>query len=148
MASKTADRQPATEIAPWEPWRAMFDTHPRLASMLQTLQFGNNGEHEPGGELEETDDAFILELDLPGVAKDDIVVDVVGRRLTVRATRVEKERDGMLRHSTRVTGSFAYELGLPSPIEEGAVTAALDGGVLTVRMPKSSDAKSTRIPVT
>jgi HSP20 family protein len=148
MASKTADRQPATEITKWEPWREMFDTYPRLAPMLQALRLGNAGEHEPGGDLEETDEAFILELDLPGVAKDDIVVDVSGRRVAVRATRTDKKRDGTLRHSTRVTGSFAYELRLPTAVEDGAVTASLDGGVLTVRMPKAKDAKSTRVPIT
>jgi len=101
----------------------------------------------PGGDLHETDDAFTVELDLPGVNKGDIKIDIVGRRFMVHGSTTVKEHLGVPRHSTRMTGSFRYEAVLPLPIDEKAVTAALKDGVLTITMPKSTTTKPTHIEV-
>lgn len=53
----------------------------------------------------------------------------------------------MLRHTTRTTGSFAYEIALPTAVDDKNVTAALAEGVLKVHLPKAGGAKSTRIPI-
>ena len=53
----------------------------------------------------------------------------------------------MLRHTTRVTGSFSYEAVLPAPVDEKKVTAVLADGVLTITMPKATEAKTTHITV-
>jgi HSP20 family protein len=66
----------------------------------------------------------------------------------VRGTRAEKERPGVMRHSSRVTGSFAYEATLPAEVDEKATTAELTDGVLTIRLPKASGAKTNRVPIT
>jgi HSP20 family protein len=101
----------------------------------------------PDAEIEETDDAFIVELDLPGVKKKDITIDVTGRRLSVRGRRVEKERRGLLRHSTRTVGEFSYELTLPVPVDEKGVKATYDDGVLRIELPKQTDSRTTRVAV-
>jgi hypothetical protein len=107
----------------------MFPWNTRLGQLFDNMW--HTAAHEglaPGAELEETDDGFTLEMDLPGVAKDDITIDVLGRRMAVRGTRKEKERSGAMRHSTRVTGSFAYEvmcqpMWMRRPQPRGSVTA-------------------------
>ncbi|GAA2481603.1 Hsp20/alpha crystallin family protein [Terrabacter carboxydivorans] len=102
----------------------------------------------PGGELRETDDAFTLELDVPGVDKKDIEIDFSGRRLSVRGTKTtEKEGQGTLRHTTRTSGSFTYEAVLPVAVDEKAVTASLADGVLMVTMPKATEAKTTHVEI-
>ena len=45
-----------------------------------------------------------------------------------------------MRHSTRVTDSFAYEVILPADLDEKATTARLSDGVLTIKLPKASSA--------
>ena len=142
------EKHPSTELIHWNGWPAMFAWKSRLNQLLDNRLHLHADEFSPGGELEETDDSFILELDLPGVAKDEITIDVTGRRVSVHGDRTEKERTGVLRHSTRTTGSFAYEFTLPTPVDDSAVTAALNDGVLTVRMPKASGAKTTRVSIT
>ena len=52
-----------------------------------------------------------------------------------------------MRHSTRVTGRFAYEVILPADVDEKATTAQLNDGVLTVRLPKATGAKTSRVPI-
>jgi HSP20 family protein len=126
----------------------MFPWNTRLGQLFDNMW--HTAAHEglaPGAELEETDDGFTLEMDLPGVAKDDITIDVLGRRMAVRGTRKEKERRGVMRHSTRVTGSFAYEVLLPADVDEKATTAQLSDGVLTIKLPKTSGAKTNRVPI-
>ncbi|HVX44751.1 MAG TPA: Hsp20/alpha crystallin family protein [Mycobacteriales bacterium] len=101
----------------------------------------------PATQLEETDAEYVLELDLPGVDKKDIDVAITGRSVAIRGNRVEKRRTGLLRHTTRSTGSFAYEITLPTPFADNGVTAMLDKGVLTVRVPKRSDVKPIHIHI-
>lgn len=106
------------------------------------------GDFAPGGELRETDDAFTLELDVPGVDKKDITIDFSGRRLSVRGTKTtEKEGRGTLRHTTRTSGTFVYEAILPVPVDDKAVRASISDGVLLVTMPKAGEAKTTHIEI-
>ena len=106
------------------------------------------GDVAPGGELRETDDAFMLELDVPGVDKKDITIDFSGRRLSMRGTKTtEREGQGTLRHTTRTPGSFSYEAVLPVAVDEKAVTACLTDGVLMVTMPKATEAKTTHVEI-
>jgi HSP20 family protein len=145
----TARPASGTELQHWHPFSEMFPWNARLGQLFENMShLSGHEDYAPGGELEESDDGFVLELDLPGVAKEDITIDVTGRRVSVRGNRVEKERSGVMRHSTRVTGSFAYELSLPAEVDEKGATAKLTDGVLTVRLPKAGGAKTNRVPVT
>ena len=102
----------------------------------------------PGAEIEETDDTFNLDIELPGVAKKDISIDVTGRRVSVHGERAEKQRDGVLRHTTRTTGRFAYELTLPAAVDSDHTTAELSQGVLSIRLPKARSERAAHITVT
>lgn len=149
MSTNTPSR--STELrrrTPWEEFSLAPWSH-RMRELMEDVFQGLPAgvDFAPGGELQETDDAFMVELDLPGVDKKDVNIEMSDRRLTVRGERVVKEKDGVLRHSTRVTGTFSYEAILPCPIDEAKVSAVLTDGVLTITMPKASEAKSTHITV-
>ena len=51
----------------------------------------------PLADVEETDEAYLVEVELAGVKGDDIQVEVAGRRLSVSGERKERERVGILR---------------------------------------------------
>ena len=95
-----------------------------------------DGFSTPLGDLEELDDAWLLRVELPGVKRDDIDLQVAGRRLVIRAQRKETERKGILRRSTRTTGRYYVEVTLPGEVDPDGVEANLDDGVLTVRVAK------------
>jgi len=101
----------------------------------------------PLADVEETDDAYIVDLDLPGVDKDDIDIEVTGRRLVVSGERKEKERTGLLRRQTRTVGQFRYEVTLPDEVNGEGVDANLNDGVLHLRVPKTEGGKRRRIEV-
>jgi HSP20 family protein len=110
--------------------------------------FSRIGAFTPLADVEETDDAYVAEIELPGIASDDLSVEVAGRRLTVTGERKEKERVGILRKRTRTVGRFHYEVLLPGDVDEENVQASLEAGVLTVRVPKPVSQRPRRIPVT
>ncbi len=107
-----------------------------------------SGAFTPLADLEETDEAYLAEIELPGVKLEDLSVEVAGRRLTVTGERKERERVGILRRRTRTVGRFHYEVLLPGEVDEEGVTASLHGGVLTVVVPKPASERPRRIPVT
>jgi HSP20 family protein len=103
----------------------------------------------PLGDVMETPDAYVVDIDLPGVSRDDINVEFDGHELLITGELKEKERTGILRRRTRRIGRFEYRAMLPrdANVDENAVEATLDEGVLTVRIPKNEAAKPRRIEV-
>jgi HSP20 family protein len=106
-----------------------------------------DGGFVPVADLEETDDAYIIEVELPGVNKGDIDVSLSGRRLTIAGERKEKERIGVLRRRVRSMGRFRYEVLLPGDVDEDSVEAKLSDGVLTVRIAKRSGDKLRHVEI-
>jgi HSP20 family protein len=98
-------------------------------------------------DIEETDDSYLLEVELPGVKLEDVDLQVDQGRLQLTGERRTRERVGFLRHRTRTTGRFALDVTLPAPVDSDAVHASLDHGVLTVVIPKAEQARRRRIPI-
>jgi HSP20 family protein len=101
----------------------------------------------PLADVTETDDAYVVEIEVPGVDRKDLTVEAVGGELRVSGEIVEKEKVGWLRHRTRHVGQFAYRTTLPADIDTDDISADLADGVLTVRVPKTEAAKPRRISV-
>jgi HSP20 family protein len=101
----------------------------------------------PLADLEEDDDGYVLEVELPGVKKKDITIEFDEGRLVITGERQERKRTGWLRRQDRSWGLFRYEVTLPESVDEEQLEATLDDGVLTVRVPKSTSAKRRRIEV-
>lgn len=143
-------RRDESEASLWEPFAELNRLNHHLARYLERwndLPSLGSG-FTPLADLEETDDAYLVEIELPGVKRDDISVEVTGRRLTVSGERKERERVGILRRRTRTVGRFHYEVVLPGDVEEEGVSASMDEGVLTLRVPKAASERPRRIPVT
>lgn len=105
---------------------------------------GFPGEVSPRIDVRETDKTIEIEAELPGVAEDDLNVEIVNNTLTIRGEkRHEKrdERDGEYRYVERSYGSFSRTIPLPYDIDPDAVDAAFKNGVLTVSLPKPAEAQ-------
>ena len=101
----------------------------------------------PLADLEETDDSYLLEVELPGISRRDVDLQLDDSRLVLTAQRVERERTGLLRHRTRTTGRLALAVTLPPDVDGDGVHADLDRGVLTVVIPKARHARRRHIPI-
>jgi HSP20 family protein len=98
-------------------------------------------------DIEETDDAYVVEADLPGVKRQDVNIELVGNELTVTGEIKERERKGALRRQRRRVGRFEYGVVLPDHVDDDKVEASLSDGVLTVRVPKAERAQRRKIEV-
>lgn len=143
-------RRNREETVRFDPFAEFSRIQEQLASYLDRWSRGPGlpeGAFTPLADLEETDDAWVAELELPGVDKDDVSIEASGSRLVVSGERREKERVGKLRHRTRSVGQFYFELTVPYDIDPDRVTASLDDGVLTVRVPKPVGTEPRRVPI-
>lgn len=102
----------------------------------------------PLADLEETDDSYVLEVELPGTSRQNVELHVDDSRLVLTAQRTERERVGLLRHRTRTTGRFALAVTLPSDVETEHVRADIEHGVLTIVIPKAPHSRRRHIPIT
>ncbi|MCF6733642.1 Hsp20/alpha crystallin family protein [Blastococcus sp. KM273129] len=134
-------------VAGWDPFRELDELTQRVNSLWETGLNGDLHGWAPLADVEETDDAYVVEIDLPGVKRDDIDIQLTDRQLTVSGEIKEKERTGILRRRTRRVGQFQYSVTLPADVDPDKVTAHLDDGVLTVRVPKPEQAKPRRIQI-
>jgi len=149
-------RQSGTLVARrGDPYREMEDFYDRLGQMWQTF-YGEAGLTGRGGrttpwsaqaDIEETDDAFVVDLDLPGVRTDDIRLELRDNNLHVTGEHKEKDRVGVLRRQTRRVGEFEYVVTLPGEINPDRVEATLREGVLTIQLGKAASARPRRIEV-
>jgi HSP20 family protein len=134
----------------WDPLAELDQLNRRLAGYLDLWRQGPSlfdGLFTPPADVEETGDAYLVDIELPGVRKQDLDIEIAGRRLTVRGERKEKERVGILRRRERTVGRFQYEVTLPGNVDEDGINANLDEGVLTVRVPKPASERPRRIEV-
>jgi HSP20 family protein len=116
------------------------DTADQVLNRLQALQ----KEH-----LIDLEDAFVLEAELPGFTTEDLDIELVEDRLTLRGERKapSEVKEEQYRRHERAYGRFERSFLLPAVIERDHVTAEMHHGVLTLRLPKSDLAKPKRIPI-
>ena len=138
------------EVTRWDPVAEIERLNRQIANYLESwrqLPSFLGDEFVPIADVEETDDAYVVDLELPGVKKDDVEIEIAGRRLTVTGERRERQRVGIFRRRSRVTGRFRYEITLPGDVDDDHVEANLDEGVLTVRIAKPASQRARRIPI-
>lgn len=141
-----------SDVARWDPLRELERVHRQLTDVLDDWRPFSSGAggalgFRPLADIEEQDDAYVVEIELPGVRREHVDIEISGRRLTVRGERREKERAGILRKRERIVGRFDYEVLLPGDVDDTSIDARLDEGVLTVRLPKPESERPRRIDI-
>jgi HSP20 family protein len=102
----------------------------------------------PPVDLFEDENAFTLQVELPGVDRDKIEVEVTHEELVIRGERpFLKPEAGNIVHSERAYGQFQRSFRLGVPVQNNAVEASFKDGILSVRLPKTESVKPRRIEV-
>lgn len=102
----------------------------------------------PPVDIQETDDAYVVEADVPGVRPEDVTIELAGRELRITGEYGTEEGDGDGdAQRIRRTGRFDYRITLPGEVDSEATTANLENGVLRLRLPKASASRRQRITV-
>jgi HSP20 family protein len=103
----------------------------------------------PAVDIEETEEAYLIKVELPEVRKEDVKVSVQNGILTLQGERrMEKEKkDRKVHRVERFYGNFVRSFALPDEVEAQDVSAEFKDGMLYVRMGKSEKAKPRSIEV-
>ena len=101
----------------------------------------------PLADLRELEDAYVIEAELPGIKREDIDVEIGEDGIVISGETREEERKGTLHRGTRRTGRFEYRATLPGRVDADGAKASLEGGVLTVRLPKAEDASTRHVDI-
>lgn len=99
---------------------------------------------QPAMDLSEHNDAYIVKMDLPGLDKSDIAIDVRDNVLTVTGKHresVEQKKGGRMLVQERSLNEFSREVMLPSGVAADQVAAEYKDGTLTITLPKTEKDK-------
>jgi HSP20 family protein len=133
----------------WRPLRELEDLYAEMDRFAQALIGGpTDGRWMPTGDVIETDGAYIVEIELPGVRSEDVDVQLNGNELVVAGELKERKCEGLFRRRRRRVGEFEYRVTLPGDLQQSDVEASLAHGVLRVHVPKAHSSTSRKIAVT
>lgn len=117
-----------------DPFGSFFSDAPVIHAPM------NQGEWKPKCDITETTTALKVYLDLPGVSKQDvqIEIDAHGAHMTISGTSVliTAEEDEKYHHTERNLGNFSRTFRVPKRCDTQQITAAMENGVLMVTVPK------------
>jgi len=97
----------------------------------------------------EKDDAYMVKATVPGIDPNDLEITYTNKILTIQGElKNENVQEGERFHiCERFSGKFYRQLRLPMPVQEDAISANYENGVLTLTLPKSEELKPKRISV-
>jgi HSP20 family protein len=134
-----------TVIRRWDPFREMEDVYGRMSMLMQ--DYFRDQPPSALADIEETDDGFIVELDLPGVRPDHINLELRDSELRLTGELKEREHAGVLRRKARRVGEFEHVIALPGEVDPEQVEATLHDGVLTVQLAKATANQPRKIEI-
>jgi HSP20 family protein len=135
-----------------DPSRAFEDIYDRMGQLVNVaLADPGTGwlaelPWSPPAEVSETENAYIVAVELPGVHKDQISVELQDWEVIITGEATDQVK-GRRHRSSRRTGRFEYRAMLPGDVNPEGVLAQLADGVLTVTVPKSETARPREIEV-
>lgn len=134
-------------LSPWTGFRDLENHLERIFHGVETPS--GSGSWMPPVDIHETDDAYVLQADLPGMKKEDIDVQIVEDQITLRGSRTREDRSESkgYRRYERAEGKFERSFRIRGGVDATKVEAKFEHGVLTVTLPKPEEAKPRQIEV-
>lgn len=128
----------------------VFDDFDRIANVLTKNTYTNPVGFQPTCDINEDKDHYFVSIDLPGVKKEDIKIELQGTTLHISGERQraldEDDPETILRQE-RVYGKFERTFQLPTSINVDEIEAHYENGVLNIALPKLEKAKGRSIQI-
>lgn len=141
----------------WDPFRELEDVSSRLNRIFgrplgragQDNEMLATADWMPSVDISETDAAYLIKGEIPGVRKEDVKVTLQDGLLTIQGERKqEKEEKNKKFHRVECSyGNFVRSFRVPDDADESAVKAEFKDGMLNVTLPKSAKAKPKSVDV-
>jgi HSP20 family protein len=134
---------------PLDTMAAMEEHMNRMFDDFNGTGFHREGAWTPTVDLLEEDNRYLILADLPGMAREDIEIDLDAGTLTLKGVRKgldESEKEKYYRRE-RARGCFARRFGMPATVDPDSVKASFKDGVLTIEIPKPEAAKTRKVAI-
>jgi HSP20 family protein len=136
----------------WEPFRELAALQNEMSRLTNGLLQGEGQSTQhwvPTADVWETDAEVIYAFDLPGTREDKISVELEDGALTISGEREREQKveDGNYFRFERRFGSFTRTIGLPQGVDEDAVSAKYENGVLEVHVKKPEQPKPRKVEI-
>lgn len=134
-------------IRRWDPLRDLLSLQERMNRLFEESlsrwrpdesPFAT-GNWSPSADVYETSDAFVVQMELPGLSEDDVEVEVEGDRVTLRGERQMSvdTRPECFHRMERSYGSFCRSFSFGEAVEAARMQAELKDGLLRIDLPKA-----------
>lgn len=139
----------------WQPFREMQDVQREMNRLFEdmlapsTRGHGLSAAFSPAVELEETEEAYQLKLEVPGLEPSDLDIEVTAEAVSIkgeRKTETKEENGGVTRTEFRY-GQFQRVIPLPGRINNQNVSADYKNGILHLSLPKAEEEKNRVVKV-
>jgi len=141
----------------WNPLQDLMVLQDRMNRLFEdATQRRNQAETNAGDEFEradwtpaadiyETESGFLIAMDLPGIRRETLELDVDENRLVVKGTR--EMAQSKQHRMERPRGKFLRTFSVPGSVDEGRIAAEYKDGVLQISLPKRTEQKAKKIDI-
>ncbi len=145
-------------VVRWSPIRDIMSVRDEMNRLFGEVFGRTNGGQEgswfsgawtPPVDIYETDEALILQVELPGLSKDEVSVELKDNTLVLRGERKHSHevKEENYQRMERTYGAFQRSFVLPATVDQNRVMASFKDGVLELKLPKAEVAKPKRIAI-
>ena len=99
----------------------------------------------PPVNIRENENAYVVEARIPGLAKEDVSVELEGRKLTIKGEH--KRAEAQYGREERASGKFERVITFKHALAQNGINAEVKDGILTVTLPKAEEAKPRKIEI-
>lgn len=143
-------------IIRWDPFRDLVSLREKMNRLFEDAVTARGEERDmisstwaPSVDIYETENAIIMNAEVPGIDEKDIEIKIEDNTLTINGERkLEKETSEENYHRIeRSYGSFYRSFTIPRQIDQDKINAEHDNGVLRITMPKKPESKPKTVKV-
>jgi HSP20 family protein len=99
----------------------------------------------PAADVYETETGYEIAIDLPGVSRDAVEIDLDDNRLVIKGNRILEQ--STKHRSERRSGKFLRAFTVPGLVDQTKITAEYKNGVLQLRLPKRTEPKPQKVEI-
>ncbi len=143
-------------IKRWEPFGELFSLRDDIDRLFDEY-FGKSPEKADGAlwypalDISETEDGYQIEMDVPGIPKDDIKLSLRDNQLTIsgerKSEKKEESKDKTYHRIERYYGKFQRTIALPNEVDANKIKAEYKDGVLKISLPRAEKSKPKEIKI-
>ena len=139
----------------WNPLQDLMFLQDRMNRLFEdaTQRHGRNDQGDeferadwtPAADVYETETEYEIAMDLPGIKREALEIDIDDNRLVIKGTRLVEGSNKQ--RTERPTGKFLRSFTVPSSVDQGQVGAEYRDGVLQIRLPKRKEQRAQRVEI-